>query len=72
VTRIATNLHDSNQIPEVGEVLPDFCLTDSDGTLVELAALLEKGPLVISFNRGPWCDYCELELHALSRPIPKS
>jgi peroxiredoxin len=46
-------------------------MTDSEGHLVELSALLRKGPLVISFNRGPWCDYCGLELHALSRAYPE-
>jgi peroxiredoxin len=54
-------------VPAIGETLPEFLMTDSDGHLVALAALLSKGPLVISFNRGPWCDYCGLELHALAR-----
>lgn len=26
---------------------------------------------MISFNRGPWCDYCGLELHALARAYPE-
>ena len=30
-----------------------------------------KGPLVVSFNRGPWCDYCGLELHSLARAYPE-
>src|SRR4029079_11772717 len=70
VARIASNILDSNQIPDIGEALPDFCMTDSEGKLVELAALLAKGPLVVSFNRGPWCDYCGLELHSLARAYP--
>ena len=70
VARITANIHDSNQIPRVGEVLPDFCMTDSEGKLVELATLLAKGPFVVSFNRGPWCDYCGLELHSLARAYP--
>ena len=53
VARIAANIRDSNQVPQVGEVLPNFCMTDSDGKLVDLAALRDLGPLVISFNRGP-------------------
>ena len=32
---------------------------------------MSKQPLVISFNRGPWCDYCGLELHALARAYPE-
>ena len=49
---------------------PNFLMTDAKGHLVELGSLLAKGPLVISFNRGPWCDYCGLELHALARAYP--
>lgn len=58
-------------VPAIGERMPDFLLTDSEGHLVDLASLLRKGPLVISFNRGPWCDYCGLELHALARAYPE-
>jgi hypothetical protein len=35
VARIMANIKDSNRIPGVGEVLPDFCMTDSEGKLVE-------------------------------------
>jgi peroxiredoxin len=58
-------------VPAVGESLPDFLMTDSEGRLVDLNSLLAQGPLVISFNRGPWCDYCGLELHALARAYPE-
>jgi peroxiredoxin len=71
VARIAYNVRASNQMPAIGEVLPEFCLTDSQGKLVELAALLDKAPHVISFNRGPWCDYCGLELRSLARAYPE-
>ena len=27
--------------------------------------MLERGPLVVSFYRGVWCPYCNLELQAL-------
>jgi peroxiredoxin len=70
VARISNNIQTGNRVPAAGEALPDFCLTDSQGNLVELAGLLDKGPLVISFNRGPWCDYCGLELHSLARAYP--
>lgn len=57
-------------VPAVGHKLPDFLLADSEGHLVSLESYLERGPLVISFNRGPWCDYCGLELRALARAYP--
>ncbi|ODR99617.1 hypothetical protein AUC69_08260 [Methyloceanibacter superfactus] len=57
-------------VPAVGHKMPDFLLADSEGRLVGLESYLKRGPLVISFNRGPWCDYCGLELHALARAYP--
>ena len=58
------------RVPAIGDKLPGFFMTDSEGQLVDLDSLLAKGPLVISFNRGPWCDYCGLELRALARAYP--
>jgi peroxiredoxin len=70
VARIQANGADV-LVPAVGDKLPEFLMTDSEGQLVDLASLLRRGPLVISFNRGPWCDYCGLELHALARAYPE-
>ena len=39
---------------KVGEILPGFTLPDVQGNLVSSKALLEKGPLAISFYRGVW------------------
>ena len=44
---------------------PDFELRNATGDMVKLSDLVEKGPLVISFYRGGWCPYCNLELKAL-------
>ena len=52
--------------PKVGEPMPDFILPDRDGRLVTLAALLRNGPVVLCFNRGHWCPYCQLALRALA------
>lgn len=58
------------RVPAVGEVLPDVHLTDSEGHPVRLGSFMERGPLVISFNRGPWCGYCGMELQALASAYP--
>lgn len=50
---------------KVGDHAPDFTLNDPDGTPISLAELLAKGPLVVSFYRGVWCPYCNMELQAL-------
>lgn len=48
-----------------GEAAPEFTLADPDGKPVSSRNLLAKGPLVVSFYRGVWCPYCNLELQAL-------
>ena len=50
---------------KVGDTMPAFTLPDPDGNLVSSADLLAKGPLAISFYRGVWCPYCNMELQAL-------
>jgi peroxiredoxin len=49
----------------VGERIPDFVLPDAFGHQVSSRALLQSGPSVISFYRGEWCPYCNVELRAL-------
>ncbi|WP_086930751.1 peroxiredoxin-like family protein [Agarilytica rhodophyticola] len=50
---------------KVGDTAPKFVLTDAEGTEVSLTALLANGPVVLSFYRGVWCPYCNIELQAL-------
>ena len=44
---------------------------DSDGKPVSSRELLAKGPLVVSFYRGVWCPYCNMELQALQAALPE-
>lgn len=52
-----------------GDTAPMFELPDALGKPVSLADLLETGPVIISFYRGAWCPYCNLELNALQREL---
>ena len=66
--RSTQELVDSGQAERAvaaGDVAPDFTLTDQDGETVSLKSLLAKGPVVVSFYRGVWCPYCNIELKAL-------
>lgn len=56
--------------PKVGDVAPDFELPDQLGRAVKLNDLLAGGPVVVSFYRGNWCPYCNLELAALKSALP--
>jgi peroxiredoxin len=54
-----------------GDVAPDFSLPDARGHVVALKTLLDRGPVVISFYRGGWCPFCNLELRSLQRVLPE-
>lgn len=55
---------------KAGDTAPAFTLDDPDGRPVGSAELLRKGPLVLSFYRGVWCPYCNMELQALEAARP--
>ncbi len=55
-----------NTAPNTGDCMAPFLLPDHNGHLVRLESLLGEGPVVISFNRGHWCEYCDLELRAFA------
>jgi peroxiredoxin len=56
---------------KAGDVAPEFTLNDSDGKPVSSREWLAKGPLVVSFYRGVWCPYCNMELQALQAALPE-
>jgi len=41
-------------MPVVGSAMPGFLLPDTDGTMVDSAAVLARGPMIVSFFRGAW------------------
>ncbi len=53
-----------------GQPAHDFSLPDAQGHTVRLHACLAEGPVVLSFYRGGWCPYCNLELRALQQVLP--
>lgn len=56
---------------EKGELAKHFALPNARGGETSLVDLLEFGPVVISFYRGGWCPYCNLEFKALNDILPK-
>ena len=56
---------------KAGDKIPRFTLDDPDGNKVSSIDLLGRGPLVISFYRGVWCPYCNMELQALQQALPE-
>ena len=61
----------AEQSPSKGDRVPDFTLPNAVGKEVALSSLLSQGAVVISFYRGGWCPYCNLELRALQQALPE-
>lgn len=57
------------QALKTGDRCPDFSLNNGRGEAITSQQLLSKGPLVISFYRGAWCPYCNLEIRTLSSSL---
>jgi peroxiredoxin len=56
---------------KAGNKAPFFTLKDSKGNTVTSDDLLSRGPIVLSFYRGVWCPYCNMELQALEAAKPE-
>jgi peroxiredoxin len=48
-----------------GATLPPFELPDQEGKVISSSGLIESGPLVLTFYRGLWCPYCNIDLAAM-------
>ena len=53
-----------------GDQAPDFELTNVRGSTLSIRDALAEGPVVLSFYRGSWCPFCNLELNALQQQLP--
>ena len=56
---------------KVGQKMPSFSLSSATERVVYSENLLKEGTVVISFYRGGWCPYCNLELRALQDILPE-
>jgi len=54
-----------------GDTAPNFTLPDALGRPVQLSDLLAQGPVVLTFYRGEWCPYCNLQLRSLQQALPQ-
>lgn len=56
---------------KTGAMFPAATLANQKGGLTDLAALVAEGPVVVTFYRGGWCPYCNLELRAFQQSLPQ-
>jgi peroxiredoxin len=55
----------------VDDQAPAFTLPNAQGKPVALSELLRLGPAVVTFYRGGWCPYCNIQLRAYQAALPE-
>jgi len=55
----------------VNDTAPDFALPNPAGRSIVLKDLLQSGPVVLTFYRGGWCPYCNIQLRAYQGALPE-
>jgi peroxiredoxin len=51
---------------EEGDRAPSFELPSTTGGETSLEAMVDRGTVVVLFNRGAWCSYCAEQLQTFS------
>ncbi|MDF1862281.1 MAG: peroxiredoxin-like family protein [Verrucomicrobiales bacterium] len=55
----------------VDDKAPDFTLPTVNGSSLTLSEELKKGPVVLTWYRGRWCPYCNIQLAAYQKILPQ-
>ena len=61
----------STTMLKVGDHAPTIVLNNASGERVDVSTLLAQGPVIVSFYRGGWCPYCNIELKAFQDHLPE-
>lgn len=69
VTQLQEQNLAANALSE-GDTAPDFTLPNVDGSDVALSVLVQEGPVVLTFYRGGWCPYCNIQLRSYQAALP--
>ncbi len=56
---------------KTGQKAPEFSLPNHKGETRSLSSILSASPIVLTFYRGGWCPYCNLELAALQKALAR-
>lgn len=65
----AKEFNEGKSALKVGDEAPLFTLPDPIGNGISLKDITTKGPVIVTFYRGSWCPYCNLQLRSLTENI---
>ncbi|WP_298953202.1 peroxiredoxin-like family protein [uncultured Nonlabens sp.] len=63
--------HIASKSLKTGDKIPAIQLPNQNNELVDVQEILKTNKVVLSFYRGGWCPYCNLELKALQHFLPE-
>lgn len=78
--KLAVFNHDAAQLGQkfesplklkAGDRAPVFSLPNARGKSIQLQDLLRQGAVVLTFYRGVWCPYCNLQLKNFQQILPQ-
>lgn len=55
---------------QVGDTAPNFSLQNATGKTIELKDYLAQGKVILTWYRGGWCPYCNLQLRHMQNELP--
>ncbi len=61
----------SKPLLQVGDLAPDFTLSNAIDTSIRLSDRLSQAPVILTFYRGGWCPYCNLALRTYQQVLPQ-
>ena len=68
----AAELHlKSASVAKVGNIAKNFCLEDTKGSKITLSEIVLDGPIILTFYRGSWCNFCNAALKFWDRYVPE-
>lgn len=74
MSKATTNLKESGiekSAKSTGDIFDNASLLNLESKSVDLYKILDGKPAIISFYRGSWCPYCNLELRAYEEILGK-
>ncbi len=60
-----------NQALKTGNQIPEVSLPNAANNIISLQEILLDHKVILSFYRGGWCPYCNLELRAMQQALPE-
>ncbi|CAM3877405.1 MULTISPECIES: peroxiredoxin-like family protein [Flavobacterium] len=54
-----------------GDTIPEITAPNATGKTISVQEKLKTGKVILTFYRGGWCPYCNLELKALQEILPQ-